>query len=277
MPSKIDISLGALLIGGLIAMALLGVACVQGYTYFNQSSSDRLLLKGTIAFLLILTTFDSALVDHFLYFYLIKQFGNPLVLSTLVWSLTVHNAIRPVVGFIIRTMFAHRVYIFSNKSILLTSWITVFSFMGFAAAVLLEIPGNIASYQEEFLYLNLAAVTLANLSITISLCYLLYRSRTGFRRTHSVIRLLMMYTINTGGIVTLGSLSSLVNFSIHPQGPSSILDSISRILNGMYLNSYLAGLNAREGIRDQFNEPVSVRSQLGLPMAFAPGSSSLQQ
>ncbi|TFK72621.1 hypothetical protein BDN72DRAFT_894605 [Pluteus cervinus] len=89
----------------------------------------------------------------------------------------------------------------------------------------------------------------------------------------------MMYTINTGGLVTVGSLLDLVDLVVYPQGPGDIVDSLSYILNGMYLSSYLASLNAREDIRDRFNDPVSVRSQLGLPMAFAPVSiqTSLQR
>ncbi|TFK72639.1 hypothetical protein BDN72DRAFT_303413 [Pluteus cervinus] len=280
MPSncEVDIGLGALLISGLIAMALWGVACVQVYTYFIGSSSDRLLLKAMIASLCVLTTFDSALVCHFLYYYLIMQFGNPLAMLSPFWSNAVHNAIRPVIGFILRTMFTHRVYILSDKSIRLTVWITVLSFTGFVAAVFVTITGfgPFTSYQQAVEYLDLAAVTLANLSITVSLCYLLHRSRTGFRRTNSVIRVLMMYTVNTGGIVTLGSSLSLVEAVTNFRGPSDILGSFAIILNGMYLNSYLASLNAREGIRNQFQTsgPVSVQSQFLSPMNFAPNSES---
>ncbi|TFK66415.1 hypothetical protein BDN72DRAFT_148293 [Pluteus cervinus] len=57
--------------------------------------------------------------------------------------------------------------------------------------------------------LNFATVTLTGLSIAISLCYLLHRSRTGFLRTDSTIRVLMVYTVNTGGIVALGALVML--------------------------------------------------------------------
>ncbi|TFK72633.1 hypothetical protein BDN72DRAFT_835932 [Pluteus cervinus] len=285
MPSELEIGLGVLLMGSLFAMALWGVTCVQVYTYFTRSSSDRLILKATITFLLVLITFDRALLNYILYFYLIKQFGNPLTLWVVNWSNFAHDTIRPVVGFIVRTMFIHRVYIFSNKSILLASWIMVFSFTGLVTGVLLQLSGFFGpdAIADGLIYSNLGAVTLANLSITTSLCYLLHRSKTGFRRTNSIVQVLIIYTVGTGGLVTLGSLLTVVGAVFASRAPdqaapvpAAIVDCITRILNGMYLSSYLAGLNAREAIRDQFNDPISVRSQLGLPMTFAPGTSAPQ-
>jgi hypothetical protein len=69
------------------------------------------------------------------------------------------------------------------------------------------------------MYLNFAAGTSSDLSVALALCYLLRGSRTGFQRfvdashdfqtmiqnillrTDSLIRVLMMYTVNTGLIV----------------------------------------------------------------------------
>ncbi|TFK72622.1 hypothetical protein BDN72DRAFT_957136 [Pluteus cervinus] len=299
MPSE-DISLGAMLISGLIAMALWGIACVQVYTYFIGSSSDRLLLKATIAFLCVLTTFDSALVCHFSYFYLITRFGSPLGLSGKLWCVvslahptacayvnllpisTSHS--QQTGAILLITQFGSKDIIFSPANASACRMFTHLVLINTYVAQLKAFPvvirhfrffGSDASIWADVDDLNIATVALANLSITISLCYLLHRSRTGLRRTNSVIRVLMMYTINTGGIVTLDSSLSMVEAVTKFRGPGDIPVSIAIILNGLYLNSYLAGLNAREGIRSQFqtNSLVSIRSQL-FRMTFAPSSTS---
>ncbi|TFK72624.1 hypothetical protein BDN72DRAFT_957137 [Pluteus cervinus] len=303
MTSTIDADLGALLIGGLIAMAVWGVTCVQVYTYFNRSSSDRFLSKGTTAFLFFLNTLDSAFVNHFLYYYLVTQFGNPDEFLLSPWSGSAHNAVavstglslhlilsctllQPVFESIFRMVFAHRVYMLSNKNIILNAWIMVLSFVGFVVGVLTNINDLLPitshasfplrlEYAYILNYLDIVSVTLANFSITIALCYLLHRSRTGFRRTNSIIRVLIMYTVNTGGVMLFSSLLEAIDFAfVINSHTGNVVYGIAFIRNGMYLSSYLAGLNAREGLRDQFREPVSVRSQLGLPMAFAPGSNT---
>ncbi|TFK59932.1 hypothetical protein BDN72DRAFT_567569 [Pluteus cervinus] len=286
MATYLNCTITSYLFDGLIGMMFWGVTCGQVYMYFDQSSSDRLLLKVTIAFLFVLNTLNSALVDHFVYFHLIMDFGNPLTLWSTPVSKLALAVIRPVFACTMQAVFAHRVHILSNKNIILTAWIVVLSFAGFAFSMWAAITDGmqlVPEYSYISNYLAIAFTILADFSITIALCYLLHKSRTGFRRTTSIIRVLMMYTVNTGAIMFLNSSTllavmddmdvALVNNNLCV---AEVFYGIRFIGNGMYLSSYLAGLNAREGLRDQFNEPVSVRSQLGLPMAFAPQSTSPQ-
>jgi len=59
------------------------------------------------------------------------------------------------------------------------------------------------------LYTSLSLSIATDLLTTSLLCYYLYTSRTGIRRTDSVLRILMMYSIDGGIITTLCNIGTL--------------------------------------------------------------------
>ncbi|TFK66414.1 hypothetical protein BDN72DRAFT_148343 [Pluteus cervinus] len=105
----LDNGLGALLIGGPVAMVLWGIACIQTYIYSTQKSSDGRAFKAMIAFLFVLDTFDSVLVCHILYYYIINKYANPLALLVPTCAFTpcrsfiAKAAVTTISDFIIRT------------------------------------------------------------------------------------------------------------------------------------------------------------------------------
>ncbi|TFK72628.1 hypothetical protein BDN72DRAFT_302904 [Pluteus cervinus] len=263
--TSLDKDLGALLIGGLVAMALWGVTCIQTYQYFTRKSLDGPAFKTKIAFLSALDIVDSTLTAHILYHYMVANYSNPLALLSEIWSALA--GVTTVSDFIIRTMFTLRVYKFGNKNLIVTAWITILSLTGFVSGVYITIE---AARTDSFMRLqrlsavmclNFASSNLADLTIAISLCYLLSRSRTGFRRTDSILRVLILYTMNTGLIVALDTSLLLAAYVMLPQ--SFVFFGFYFPLSKLYLSSYLAGLNARAALRDRLqNEgPLSINSQ----------------
>ncbi|KAF7324970.1 hypothetical protein MKEN_00539400 [Mycena kentingensis (nom. inval.)] len=80
-----DDTLGALLVGGLLATALWGVTCVQAASFFLSNSADRKWHKALVGFLWVLDTFDTVLDGHMLYHYLITNFFVPQAILFPVW------------------------------------------------------------------------------------------------------------------------------------------------------------------------------------------------
>lgn len=252
---KFDNSLGALLIGGMLAMALWGVTCVQSYSYFTSPSKDRRFIKFMVAFLLILDTFDSALNTHVLYYYTVSNYDNPFALLVPVWSIIIHVTITSLSNFIIRTMFAFRVYWLSKGSIPLTGWIMTVSTTDLVVGIIITVKAfRIHSFPElkkisPLMYLTFAVGTSSDLSLALALCYLLNRSRTGFRKTDSLIKVLMFYTVNTGMIVALDASLGMIMYIVMPN--NLIFLGFYLLMSKLYLNSYLAALNARGDLRDK--------------------------
>jgi len=279
---KFDDTLGALLIGGLFALSLWGVICSQTYTYFMTQTRDRLAVKLSIAFLWLLDTLDSALDFHILYYYLVTNFLNPLAIGQIIWSLIVHVAVTVSSNFIIRAMFTYRIYHLSKKNIKLTIWLLSISTLDLAVAIFISVIAfrapNFTSLEgsAKYLYLAFATGTLSDMSVSISLCVLLYRSRTGFRRTDSLVRTLLLYTINTGTLVAIAATFGTVCYAVQPKNFIFLISYLSQ--SKLYVSSYLAAMNARAELRDKGSDITSIHlselSQYPYPGSGTTGRSS---
>ncbi|KAF8191288.1 hypothetical protein BJ912DRAFT_925254 [Pholiota molesta] len=210
LPLKLDNTLGALLVGGLVGMALWGITCVQTYNYFMHiKNRDRVLLKLMVLFLWCLDTLDSVFSGHTLYYYMVENYGNLLSLIKPIWSIVFRVALTSTLNFTIRLLFAHRIL----RRLIATAH--------FAIGILLTVKvAAVSSFAElssisNLLYALFAVSTASELSVTVILSWLLYRSRTGYSNEHGMM------------VAVLSALGKL------------------------YLNSYLATLNAREVLRNK--------------------------
>ncbi|RXW19111.1 hypothetical protein EST38_g6744 [Candolleomyces aberdarensis] len=208
-----------------------------------------------IAFLLALDTFDSALNIHILYHYMVSNYLNPFALMIPIWSVIASS------NFIIRSMFAHRIFRLSKGNIPITAWIMAISTadlvtgivitvkalaISFDSSVLMLIFANrfkLNTYLEldslsNLMYLTFAMGTGSDLSVAIVLCWLLRRSRTGFKKTDGMISVLMQYTVNTGLIVAIDAALGMIMYIVMPN--NFIFLGFYLLLSKLYLNSYLA-------------------------------------
>ncbi|KAK7693059.1 hypothetical protein QCA50_002624 [Cerrena zonata] len=81
--------------------------------------------------------------------------------------------------------------------------------------------------------------------------FFLWRSRTGLKRSDSVIRWLISYVVNTGVVVMLGSIAVAITFSVLK---GNLVFAGLIILQGkLYANAFLGTLNARKMMRQNFN------------------------
>ncbi|KZP05049.1 hypothetical protein FIBSPDRAFT_903799 [Athelia psychrophila] len=296
---KFDNTLGALLIGGLLAMSLWGITSAQTATYFsNQNSENPLITKLVVSALWILDTVDAALNCHILYYYLVSNFLNPLAMTSPVWSTSSLRAfarktqlqgwcnLQSITDFFVRCLFARRIFRLSHENYILTAGIVVISIMDLTCGIVITIKGfQIASFADlnaltKLFYLNFAAGFTGDLYVAFVLSYYLYTSRTGYTRTDTLIKNLIVYSINTaGGYATdrlpgvLGAITALnaflgmlfqygaddvdgMQYIIMPT--NFIFIAFYLMLSKLYVNSYLAtgggnelilkraSLNARE-------------------------------
>jgi len=123
----------------------------------------------------------------------------------------------------------------------------------------------------KILYLEFASGTVSDLSVSITLCAFLYCSRTGFHRTDSLIRTLMLYTVNTGGIVAITATLGLIFYATMPN--NLIFISTYLCLSKLYVSSYFATLNARAELREKISEPLSIHLS---ELSQYPGNESIR-
>ncbi|KAG1742673.1 uncharacterized protein EDB91DRAFT_1127413 [Suillus paluster] len=92
-------------------------------------------------------------------------------------------------------------------------------------------------------YIALGMITVVDIFVASSLCYLLATSRTGFSSMDSFIKTLIAYTINTGCVTGICSVAIIITCAVMPH--NFIFLAVEFLLAKLYVNSFLALLNAR--------------------------------
>ncbi|PPR02175.1 hypothetical protein CVT24_011363 [Panaeolus cyanescens] len=235
LPTKFDNTLGALLLCGLFAMA----------------SMD---------------TFHSALVTHILYTYMANNSLTPWALIKPVWSIMALVVVTSSASVRARIVanFRTRKLTEPPKTIIEVT------------ATLFQITSFLDLYHNRpgLLYSWFGVSAAGDLFLCLAQLYLLRKSRTGFKRTDRIIRILMMYIVNTGMIVVFdASLTtvayaaapgSLISFSFYIFSAKRKSSKVSKPAHdelltfsshaslgygSVYVNAYLATLNARKSLR----------------------------
>ncbi|TDL19778.1 hypothetical protein BD410DRAFT_791643 [Rickenella mellea] len=248
----LDNTFGAMFIGLLIATGLYGILCLQCYLCFQQYPTDRF-AKSIVGTLWVLNTFHIVIIGHAVYGYLITNFSHPLALLDATWDITSHIVINSFIAYLVQLFFAHRVWKFTNRNIYLGGIVVILATVQFAFAVattvkafqlkafsrLLEIKTTIAS--------SLAITVACDVVVTGILCLYLNRSRTGFKRTDSLINNLIWYSVSTGLLPSIFATLQLITYFAMPNNFVNICFSL--FLGKLYSNSLLATLNGRATTR----------------------------
>ncbi|CCM02689.1 uncharacterized protein FIBRA_04795 [Fibroporia radiculosa] len=277
--------LGSAYIGTVFASILYGFNTMQAFLYFRHSSADSNVLRSLIAFLFVLDTLHLALIVNVVYTYTIIGLASPEVLIRPVWSITAHFIVSSLSDAIVRSLYCWRIWIFSNKNRFMAISIILSTVAASASGWAFSVWGFLTqNYFFEittvsyFLYSGLGASVVADALIAACMCYLLARSRTGFANLDSVIHVLMLYSINTGLLTSLGAVAALLLYVLYPTAdlhkltfigiyfvlpkrkpPPFTIDCAARdglAWHTVLLTSLLASLNARSYLKERAQPSV---------------------
>ncbi|KAH9042953.1 hypothetical protein EDB83DRAFT_2677515 [Lactarius deliciosus] len=248
-------SFGAAFVGLLVSTVLFGLTIAQTWFYFwNYRNRDSKLLKFFIAFLIFMDALHTVTCTYVIYWYLILNFGNVENLGDSMWAMDLHVIFSVIIGSSVQLYYARRVYIVS-RSIILLILIVVVIFVG-SGATLYLIAKQFAikrfSSVHSFVwpsYIAVGAVALVDGLVATSMCWSLYRRRTGFAKTDSIILTLMAYSINSGLLTSLLGITAIICYTTLPT--TMVWLAISFVLTKCYVNSLLAMLNSRDYVRDR--------------------------
>ncbi|KAI0717412.1 hypothetical protein C8T65DRAFT_116374 [Cerioporus squamosus] len=248
-------TLGAALIGNIVAACLYGFTTLQTFTYYNRSSKDPPVLKTLVAILWFLDTLHLAFVSHTVYEFCVTNFGNFIALLEPTWSVLAQVIVTGVSDGIVRGIFCYRIWLLSNQHVPTLAFLAGSSLLAFGCSLAFPTVGfrytTFVGLQQIswILYLGLSTVVLSDLLISGALCVLLAKRRSDFRRANSIIRNLIMYSINTCLLTTACSLAALIAYAASPH--TFIYISFYFLLPKLFLNSLLATLNARKSLINQ--------------------------
>ncbi|KAK2467378.1 hypothetical protein APHAL10511_000613 [Amanita phalloides] len=257
MLSALDKTLGAAF-GGVVAW------------YYFTHQNDTWSTKGLVSAVMIFDTVHQILITHTVYTYVITYFGDSSKLGDLVWSLIVEVAFNGLTGFLVQGFLALRVWRLSNGNIWLTTAILLLVVGEFACvivytglAIRFETFAQLAALKDLSLTVNILAAS-GDVLIAGALCTLLHKSRTGFRRSDTMINKLIIFSVNTGCITSLCAIASLISITV--AGNTFFYIAFFFCIGRLYANSLLATLNARkmiggsDGIHSISDNSFSLRS-----------------
>jgi len=254
----LDNSMGAMLIGVIISAVLHGVCLLQAFLYFMKYKQDTLFLKSLVAMTVFFDTIHLVFISHTVYYYLVSNFHDPQRLERLTWSVLMEALFTGINGAIVQTFYVYRVWCLNKKGYFLTSLLLflILATVGSGTAwVILSM--ELQTYQQ-LLHISPLTITINALSTTAdviiatSLCILLNKARTGYKRSDTVINTLIVFVVNTGVLTTCCAVASLISLCLSPN--SLIYASFYFCIGRFYVNSFLATLNARNSLKGNVDD-----------------------
>lgn len=214
----------------------------------------------------ILDTSHQVLITHAIYWYAVAEFGNADALSSPVWSIIASFPVFAVMQSTIRIIFSVRIWNmnsridgFANRrKYLIIALIFASSIGEFSIVTVVAMQEAMFGYLDSpsteaiLLYFGLSLCVVGDMLIAYAQLVVLKQWRTGFRNTDSVLRILMLYCINSALLTSLCALGNLITFAAFPG--TLIFQAFYFVLPKLLLNACLATLNARRTLRHVMND-----------------------
>ncbi|KAJ3491476.1 hypothetical protein NLI96_g727 [Meripilus lineatus] len=247
-----DLTIGTLLVGIVFNTYLYGLVCFQFLRYYREEFNDPLPIKAMVSVLFFVDTVHSTSLVYMLYVYCVTNYGNPEIFSVALWPYTLTPIATAVAALLTQAFLGYRILRLTGSWILFGIVIAV----SVPSAILGIACGTrawIIKVMSELPKLNglvtawLALQSAVDIYITLVLSIVLWRSKTGFRRTDSVLNSLIRGSIQTGLFATIFSLGDLITFLKAPL--TNFYGMFAFPIGRIYTNTLLDTLLARNELR----------------------------
>ncbi|KAI0633966.1 hypothetical protein C8Q77DRAFT_1156828 [Trametes polyzona] len=215
---------GAFLLGNFVALIFYGVIVYQAILYAFAYQRDPVWLKSVVASAVLLETISAVLGMHSCYDFYITHHSRPLVdaLSSRLWSLSLYPL---ALGLIMATSQRYEIGPRTQSSL------------------------NASTLQDLISKAFLLAL-IADLMLTSLLIRVLHRSRTGIKRTNSIIDLLIIYSVRTGLLTGIFDLLTTIFAFTWPT--NNVYMAFGLPGARMYAITLLSALNSRQWLSSRW-------------------------
>ncbi|TFK21037.1 hypothetical protein FA15DRAFT_672925 [Coprinopsis marcescibilis] len=264
---RLPMTIGAILIGTMLASILYGYTCYLTYRYSRHYKRDKIGFKIFVGALWLVDTLHTVFSMHLCYDYLVTNYFNPAALETIVWSLQASLFVSALAPLLSNGFYLSRLFIIGQRNIFLIAGLAllVISRLGleFSFAILSFIhPRWVDLLKFNFLVKAFCSIsTAADVGLSILVCWYLHRGRTGYERTDDTIDLVIAYTFSTGLLTGITCFISLLAVFLS----LGLVDlAVHAILGKLYVNSVLAVLNSRKSHRTKPESSIYEATTLGM-------------
>ncbi|OBZ68460.1 hypothetical protein A0H81_11483 [Grifola frondosa] len=252
--SEVGRTIGAVLVGSLVAAYLSGTVSMQALFYYRLYPDDSMRFKIIVSVIWVLDIMHTAMASASIWDYLIENWGSDTIFDFIPWTIAFTISITATITFTVQFFYAYRVYSVSRGNLYITIPIVVFAtarigVAGIATVEMIRLR-SFEAFGREYGWafaLGLSLSSALDILVTVSLCVFLRRSRTGFSSMDRVINTLTLYTIQSGLLTCIVTIIALIFWLAIPH--SLVFFGIHLAICKLYSNSLLATLNARRSLR----------------------------
>ncbi|KDQ54102.1 hypothetical protein JAAARDRAFT_38717 [Jaapia argillacea MUCL 33604] len=274
-----DTTIGILLIGLFFNTYLYGLVTYQFIIYHTTKFNDPWRVKAVVGSLFILDTVHSIVAIYSGWNMCVTNFGNPAVVLTVSWEIPFTAVATSFAAIITQFFLAHRVLrLTKNKYV--TAFICTLSIVGFVTGITAGVKSGIIQDVTKFAPLTplvamwLGFSTAADISITLALTIALYRSRTGIRKTNTILNRLIRGAVQTGLFVSIFALGDLFSFLL--LRTTNLYAMFAYPIGRIYTNTLLDTLNARSALQNLGTTAIDLDTENGLRFRTTTGGAESQ-
>jgi len=239
-----------LFVGFVISTAMYGITVLQVLYYFRTYNKDSIALKLLTGFLFVLDSLTTILPSHAIYWWLILNFGNFEAGLVQPWTYLLENGVLTLITLMVQIFYTHQIWSLCRSKVLTCALLVVIigNFgLGLVMTARLFIDPHPAALAKPKALIIASTIqglaALCDITITVSLCYLLHTRRGGLKRTEKLIDKLILIIINRGLLTSVAQTCFLVLNASAPMKWYWI--PFHQSVGKLYVNSYLAMLNIR--------------------------------
>ncbi|KAE9389672.1 hypothetical protein BT96DRAFT_1024963 [Gymnopus androsaceus JB14] len=251
----------------------MGIITMQFYSYCQQYSNDKILLKCFVTVLFIAEVLHWILVTMDAWYYLVKIWGDFEGFFDLPWQAPVIVLLTGLVSFSVQIFYVYRIWMLGHTKIIRTvaiiiSLISLMQCISAGTASGLALKGGteeaVANLHTEF-QLWLIGSFAADTLIALCMIWILLNAKrqVSFTRTENVLNKVMLNVIKTGTVTSIIAATTLALFVKFPH--VNYYGAPANFLEKVYTISLLANLNSRNAIRNESHMNESY--QLSIPIA----------
>ncbi|KAF7344436.1 hypothetical protein MSAN_01924800 [Mycena sanguinolenta] len=260
-------SVGPLLLGILLNTYLYGLVTNQYVNYVKHKFNDPAWIKAIVIVLFAVDTAHTIVGVYAAWDMCVANFNNPDYLSRVNWSIPFTAVAAGTSGAVTQIFLIHRVFKLTNNKCVVVVLVTLSAgslVSGWMAGIRAGIIGEVRKFNliNPLVTCWLTLLAAVDLLITAILSFVLSRSKTGFRRTDTIINRLIRGAIQTGLFAFVFALSDLISFRFAPN--TTFYGLFAFPIGRIYTNTLLDTLNARMVFYRMDQQSSSGRWQTGV-------------
>ncbi|KAH8825036.1 hypothetical protein DL96DRAFT_156809 [Flagelloscypha sp. PMI_526] len=253
MMGAFDLTIGPLLLGFSIDLYLYGIVSYQYLAYKTMKFADPIWLRTLVALLFVVDTLQTSAEFYAIWYFAVENYTNPSVFGHIIWVTPLGGICTTISSITVQGFLIHRLHRLTKQF-----WLCIFLIFAASAASLFAVIDSIMvsilvdmTKFGALIPLSVAWLIIeagVDIIITVVLSRALWRSKTGFTRTNTVVNRCVRASIQSGFFSSVFAIAIILAFAFWP---STYLFAIfGWPLGRIYSNSLLYTLVARRELSE---------------------------